>query len=401
MQEIGIPYKIKKFEQDMAVSASLGYCNPTRTSNNSMQNHPYGFVLDNNGIIVQQGTPIAPADNKWLGTNWNPTGGGNGNYKHTCLNLSDTDFSKMYVRSGSSYTPIGSVTNAFGSNPYTSTNNPITLFTVNNPPFFVLCSISTNPGGSSLTTSDLVEALEENADSIALSTEVSKVQTYRALDADTTLMDSSAILSSFYDGYENSNTAKLLEVEEAAGQDDNTLAQSTMNSVLPENTVEESYKLYYEALLHYQDSSFSEADSSTLIDLARGCPTLQGSAVVQAASLYNAVYQTAEVFENTCPEYLDKKPEYTGENWDENAQNEAYQIYPIPNKGSFFLKGKLASNYLITIINTLGSVVYKLNLSEESNEEYIQTHLGSGTYVVILRDANGNNIYYEKIIIIE
>ncbi len=137
----------------------------------------------------------------------------------------------------------------------------------------------------------------------------------------------------------------------------------------------------------------------TLIDLAQGCPTLQGSAVVQAASLYNAVYQTAEVFANVCPEYLDKSPQHLNES--SNRNDKLYQFYPIPNKGSFYLKGKLARNYSISILNTMGSLVHESNVNEESNEEYIQTDLRSGTYIIILRDANGNNIHHEKIVIIK
>jgi hypothetical protein len=381
-----------------------GNCNPTRTTNNSMQNHRYGFVLDNNGIIGQQGTPAttttpsAPADNRWLGTNWASTNPGNvGNFKHACLNGSFTQNSPMHVRStavGSIYSPNGSIANFPSNYPYTVSASPtVTLILVSNPPLLASCTVVANPGGSGLTTNDLVMAMEESTEGDAVSIN----QTYRALDADTSLMDNSAVLTEFYEDYDSSNIAMLLEVEKALAVDSNAQAATTNGGILSENSLEASYQMYYEALRHFEENSFTEADSLILMNLVYGCPTLQGPSVTQAATLYNAVYQTAEVYENICPECLDKSQKYIEE---VTSNTTPYRIYPIPNNGSFYLNGKMMFNYSIRILNNTGSLVFEREIEDEISQEFIQTNLTSGSYIVILSDDLGIELYREKIVII-
>ncbi len=379
-----------------------GNCNPTRTSNNSMQNHRYGFVLDNNGIIGQQGTPTAPADNKWLGT-WNSTN----SFKNACLNFSLTQNSPMFVRSttpGSIYSTSGSVFNGASSYGYNANPTPtVTLMLVTNPPFVTSCAVVANPGGSYLTTNDMVEALEQSTDTTLVTNAdneaVMRDQTYRTLDTDTTLMDSSIVLANFYTEYQNSNGAQLLEVEKALAENNTTQAAASNASIFPENTLEESYQMYYEALRHFEDSSFTQADSLILMNLVFGCPTLQGGSVSQAVTLYNAVYQTAEVFENICPEYVEKTMIHPQESIEEKY--ETYRIYPIPNNGSFYLKGKIENRFSIEIASSTGSLVYELKFQDDLQQRLIHTALQSGTYIVLLRDEKGNILLREKIVILK
>lgn len=379
-----------------------GNCNPTRTHKNSMEDHRYGFVLDNGGIIGQQGSPSAPADNKWLGTNWNSTT----NFKNACLNFSLTQNSPMYVRSttiGNQYSTNGSVFNGASSYGYNSNPTPtVTLMLVINPPLVASCAVVANPGGSNLTTNDMVEALEQSTDTTMVTNSdneaVMRDQTYRTLDSDTTLMDSSLVLADFYTAYQNSNGAQLLEVEKALAEENTAQAATGNATIYPENTLEESYQMYYEALRHYEDSSFTESDSLILMNLVFGCPTLQGGSVSQAATLYNAVYQTAEVFENICPEYVEKTMIHPQESIEE--KNETYRIYPIPNNGSFYLQGKIENRFSIEISSTAGSLVYKLELQDDLQQRHIHTALQSGAYIVLLRDEKGNILLREKIVIL-
>jgi hypothetical protein len=82
-------------------------------------------------------------------------------------------------------------------------------------------------------------------------------------------------------------------------------------------------------------------------------------------------------------------------------KKEKISIYPIPNQGSFYLKGKLESNYSIQILNTTGSLVIEITIQENCQEKYIQTNLSSGTYLVVVRNTSGEEVYREKIVVIE
>ena len=78
---------------------------------------------------------------------------------------------------------------------------------------------------------------------------------------------------------------------------------------------------------------------------------------------------------------------------------EIYRIFPIPNNGSFHLHGKVVEHTLV-ILNALASVVYEKELNDDLEERMIQTDLSSGTYIVILTDANGYKMYHERIVIL-
>ncbi len=205
------------------------------------------------------------------------------------------------------------------------------------------------------------------------------------------------IMNTFHINKANSNIAMLLEVEKALAEDSTGQAATTSNSIFSENALEESYQMYYEALRHFEENSFTDADSLILMNLVYGCPTLHGPAVSQAATLFNAVYETAEVFENICPEYLDKSQQHINEVIDYSTP---YSIYPIPNNGSFYLNGGMLLNTYIGILNSMGGIVFEQKIKNEVSQEFIQTHLSSGTYIVVLNDDRGIELYREKIVII-
>ncbi len=163
--------------------------------------------------------------------------------------------------------------------------------------------------------------------------------------------------------------------------------------------MKENLQMYYEALRHFEENSFTEADSLILMNLVFGCPTLQGGSVSQAATLFNAVYETAEVFENICPEYVEKTMIHPQESIEE--KNKTYRIYPMPNNGSFYLKGEIENRFSLEISSSTGSLVYALKLQDELQQRLIHTALQSGTYVVLLRDEKGNILLREKIVILK
>ncbi len=82
-------------------------------------------------------------------------------------------------------------------------------------------------------------------------------------------------------------------------------------------------------------------------------------------------------------------------------KKEQVSIYPIPNQGSFYLKGKLESSYTIQILNATGSLASEITIQENCQEKFIQTNLSSGTYLVVVKNTSGEEVYREKIVVIE
>jgi len=391
-----------------------GTCSPTKTSNNTMQNHRYGFVLADGGIIGQQGAPAQagimakPADNRWLGT-W--TSGDEifinttGSYKNACLNGSYSNNSLMYVRNTSSgeFTPANSTMQGTFSLVY-QTAAPQTLFDVTNPQALVSC-LAVTPAPVEFTAPEVASALEENTATLTSTTvpstqkAVMQDQTYRTLDADQSLLLSNTNLNTFYDTVSLTNTKTLLDVEKALYTDSLSLATTKYTAVTPQNSVEESYKLYYGAYINYKNGVFSSADSLTIISLAQACPTLQGDAVHMAAVLYNVVYYEATVFSTICPEYIDKS--MTPLSDESEVPLATFSIHPVPNNGVFHLLGALEQGMRVQLFDLNGRLVFTKTLEVSSSNELLETHLQAGTYTLVVKNTTEQELYRTKTVIIQ
>jgi hypothetical protein len=378
-------------------------CNPTKTSRNSMTNHKYGFVLDNNGIIGIQGSLTNPADNLWLNTTWDPTGTTNGEYKTACLNGSNSINSKMYIRNLSGiYSPNGSTISTNSINQY-NYNTSQSLLLAQNAQAPSTCSIISNPPVSALTTADIIDALETIASQINDTTfsydqeKILKDEIFRALESDTTLLQNSFNLNSFYDIVKVSNTGILYNVERSLANDSTQNAQLLNNSVIPENLVEESYKKHYEVYLNFVNNNFTQQDSITLTNLAQGCPTIQGSAVYLSEALFNFIFNQDTIFSQSCPENLEKS------SFDDltNDHFEQFQIFPVPNNGHFIVLGPLKKGQKLEVISLDNKILHSNELMENTHAFQIKVELSSGVYYINLKDDSNTHIFRRKFIVIK
>ncbi|WP_343635090.1 hypothetical protein [Fluviicola sp.] len=381
-----------------------GNCSPTKTFNNSMENLKYGFVLDNNGIIGQQGSNTVPADNRWLGTNWSTTGTANGSFKNASLNTSSTLNSKMYVRTlTGAYSPLNSTTNFAGTIWY-STTTPASLFAVTSPPNYTACTVGSTPSGSSFFPQvDIVAGMETAVDlaNILDGTDpgaVVKNQSYRYLYEDPSLISASGKLNTFYSDLNPTNTGAFQAVEKMVNLGDYVTSTQVISAVIPENLLEESFKRYYEALLNYENGVFTEDDKRAIVDIAQGCPALQGGVVYLAGALYNEVFREAEVFTQVCPSYFDKSAPSSGL---ELSDTPNYGLYPVPNGGTFYLTGKVSNGDRMRILSMDGKIVCEQELAETEAETEIHTKLSTGTYLVVLQNKSGMELYRNRIVILQ
>jgi hypothetical protein len=378
-------------------------CNPSKTSRNSMTNHKYGFVLDNNGIIGVQGSLTNPADNLWLNTTWDPTGTTNGEFKTACLNGSNSINSKMYIRNLSGiYSPNGSTISTNGIFQY-NYGAPQSILLAQNAQAPTTCSTISNPPVSALTTADIIDALETIASQIndtTFSYDQEKIlidEIFRALESDTTLLQNSFSLNSFYDIIKVSKTGVLYDVEQSLANDSIQNAQLLNSSVIPDNQVEESYKKYYEIYLNFMNDNLTQQDSLTLTNLAQGCPTIQGSAVYLSEALFNFIFIQDTIFIQSCPEYLEKS------SFDDltNDPFEQFQIYPVPNNGHFIVRGPLKKGQKLEVISLDNKILHSYELMENTDAFQIKVELCSGVYYIILKDDSNTHIFRRKFIIVK
>ncbi len=363
-----------------------------------MENHRYGFVLDNNGIIGQQGSPTTPADNRWLGT-WSPTGTANGNFKNACMNGSTTINSIMYTRAATIYTPNGSgYNNILGDWSYTATLIPISLYHIS-APFFTGCPNTTVPMPVSTASATASYLPVETAQLVTTGTPVQQVvaqnQVYRIEESAL----GATLLSSFSAEESNNNIATLWNVEKLVLAENIALATSENETVQPQNTLEEAYKLYYQLLIKSKTQVLSASDSLELISLAQGCPAVIGASVYQAATLYNLIYQRAEVFEQNCNSAYGRATQQEELSGNTVLSNSLFTLYPVPNKGTFTIQGELYQGDHIGVFNLDGKEVYSQQINVDGNLLEVQTQLVSGVYIIRVTDESGKLKYHNKIVI--
>ena len=309
----------------------------------------------------------------------------------------------MYIRNLSGiYSPNGSTISISSLNQYSIINPPASLIVTSTPPAAVSCSVILNPQPSALTTPDIIDALETiasqindtifNIDQDVLLTD----QLFRALESDTTLLQNSFNLNSFYDIIKLSNTGVLYDIERALATDSIQNANDMNNNVLPDNQIEESYKLYYEAYSNYLSGSLNEQDSINIITLAQGCPTIHGNSVYLSEALFNYIYFQDTTFTQFCPENIEKSS-LSIESIDEFSY---FSIYPVPNKGEFSVNGPFKEGYHIKIISMDSKVLYFEELLNNTDLVEVRQQLSPGAYFLIIKDENQNHIFSNKFIVI-
>jgi hypothetical protein len=174
------------------------------------------------------------------------------------------------------------------------------------------------------------------------------------------------------------------------------------NALNPSNLLETSYSEYYQAYIRHQNGLFDAADSMLLIDLAQGCPALQGGVVFQAAALYNRVYHTAEVFTPVCSGMvgrgMQEESEVTEADQRENTQ---YKLFPVPNEGKFTIQGAVSEGDKVVIHSMNGEIAYQTEQRGATNELAVETNLSSGMYIVTICSGSGIEYFKCKIVIIK
>ena len=382
--------------------------NPNTTfKNNTMKNHRYGFFLDNNGVIDQQGTLNLPADNQWLGT-W-PTG----NYKTALLTGSSAQNSPMYVRNITNYNPNGSSYTSLFSNDLYSTNAfpPPPSNQLSNLRYSNSINYPTNCLGV-LFFPTLISSFENVAlDAIIYSNDISglgekmrfinKDILYKTISQDSLLKDSSQVLMDFYNSNYSTSFEKINSIQKKLSSGKFNLASIENIALIAQNNIEDNYKKYHEIYIkYYQQSALSKQDSTSLKVLSEKCPFSDGAAIYQARSLYNLIFKTFDSYLDNCQ--IQEPTKMMQNESDNNLDTKNLIVYPNPAKDEIFIRcNNQGTAFMdIKILDANGKLVYSNPmLIFSGNLASFTLNVDQGIYFIQLINPAANEKNIEKLII--
>lgn len=370
--------------------------------NNTMQNHRYGFFLDQVGSIDQQGTITAPADNRWTGI-WLP-----GNFRTATLGSSNAQNSKLWVRTGTNtftYNPNGSSFSspsnfayeytlpnfALGNCPLPAPIIDFSCFQIIPFPFFL---------------KSLEKVVEDSiiySDASELSEKmryISKNMVYEVAKFDNMLLDSSTVLSDFYNVNLFLSPEKVYQIQKQMRMGNLFDAIAANVIFIPENNIEENYKRFNEIYIKYKDGLNMAEDSLDLMMIALKCPFYEGVAVYQARALYNLIFDEKVEFIDICPTEGEQKSLVINVE-PENIFN-GIKIYPNPAKNQVFisLNNSEITSVQISIMDVNGKVYYSQSeLPVSGGIGSFQLDIAEGLYFVKIINPITNEIFLQKLFI--
>ncbi len=385
---------------------------------NTMGSHNRGFVLSSSAIGVQ-GMPVTdPAGNRWTGSY---------TYQTYVQGTFPAIQSRMYVNTaiGSNENPslnIGFPTQSS----YSSTGFPPTIL-----PSILACGKawmhvrcpSVSPWtskGFALNGASLRTARNTLGDSIGISTWMQQLDLYSAIRADTSLMDTSAILHTFFSTASASRYEWLCALEDSVNAG-NYSAVGAMIAAPPSGTVltgtncvkvvdsangdgiVANYLAYYDLLLKWQANNFTVADSLTLDVLSQKCPLIDGEAVYKSRALRSLITGELLVYTDNCIGGTEEGEGGGGSGeggssarmalgHTNDALEQQYALLPNPNDGHMQLIQLFYDEQPVSLVvyNAVGQVIYQAVKAFESGR--VQLDLGDkspGLYQVVIRDNSG------------
>jgi hypothetical protein len=267
-----------------------------------------------------------------------------------------------------------------------------------------------------------------------------------AMAADDTLGSSSNTLNAFRVMASTSRYAVLSDVEGLLNTGDVIGAQSLLSANLIDDNastaidtlsgvammdsvnaaigaIVQNYRNFYTMYIHYQLGTFDFADSAALDTLASACPVTNGAVVYKARALYNTVFNTLRIFDNSCGEspytsdsgivdstvVMDSIDNYDSTENKKHIVNsikygygeQTYELYPNPNNGDFEIRQYAADDgqVLVEVFDAIGKLVYKSNVHFTTTEMPLNIQNTSpGIYLLKLRDSKGRNFIFKFIV---
>lgn len=384
------------------IEFSGGHINISFTKN-TLQNHRYGFVLDNAGFIDVQGNSTTPTDNQWLGAWAIP------NFKTATLattTASTAIGSELWVRNTTGvFNPNGSGFSATGlGNTYSGANG--TLLYITNNPAVIACPTNLTPccpnTGRIARMEQVVQEQDSLVNNIAETRYINKNKVYRMLRTEPDLLDSSTVLLDFYNERLTSNSETMAAVEDDFMQRDVVAGQAKTASITAENSIEQNYKTFFESYVKQQTNAITTADSLNLATIAMGCPFTDGEVVYQARALFNVIYMSNVLFEDNCFTENARLGRFTENILNESSTDLKVDIYPNPTTGLINIKmlDNTLNEVYLAIEDISGKAVYvNENFQLTGGTAQLKLSVQNGVYFVKIRDNISNEVIVKKLII--
>jgi hypothetical protein len=381
---------------------------------NQMFNYINGFSLLWS-TIGQQGSLGNPSDNAWGPANCLTS------FKTRVTGISSI-FSPLYIRMAPpNFNPNGCCIGGGG----TCYNIPTSLIVTNGPPYFICptnvfyptCgsgiptpialptpSIPPFPVTSTLSAIQLLEkaALQQ----IPLSNVEQWRQNnviFKSFKFNTPELSTSPILNNFYSSNINSVYSDILDIETNLFNENVTASQAKISSLIPQNTLEQNYKLYYQIYLNLINNQvLTSNDSIILFNLANSCPELNGESVFLARALFNAYYQKIIIWNDNCNNSSNQRTTgFSNNSFQSSVLNKPseFLIYPNPAKDEITILSTSNCNISsIIIYDITGKTHFYREFNGTSCPVHLKLNLESGFYLIDLITTD-NKHYTQKIII--
>ena len=267
---------------------------------------------------------------------------------------------------------------------------------------------------------------------------------WEAMLNDSTLADSSTVLSTFYTMTPSSRYALFTTIESLLSSGDASSAQLLLDTYgiddladtatdptgvvmadsVETDTIVANYRSYYQMYIHFLQGSFNATDSATLDTLANRCPITNGAIVYKARALDNIVFGRVGAFADNCPldstvidsSFVDSTyvtdSEIVDSNGYRNAGNngttikntagiQSYSLFPNPNDGVFAIKQLMPDTEPVSaeVFDAIGSVVQRQQIffSSAMSQVYLR-NIPPGLYVLKLKDSKGCNFIFKFVV---
>jgi hypothetical protein len=380
---------------------------------NQMNTCGESFALINNGIIGQQGSSSGAIDNLWNSSGLYDT--------YTDVN-SNPLTSVLYVQANT--LPYGPINNqsALNGSPYGYFNglnepNPPSTYACTVPPAFIdsgngggeitgrVAHITNNTNNARIAeaTQSMLEKIVQDSifypTYVAENTFINKNNAYRMIANDSTLLDSSAILTNFYNSNANSAWALYCTIDSSLFAQNFAYVSSLLNAYSPACAIEQNYKRFYQIYVQGVTDTLTSADSTDLETLASSCPMLNGAVVFQARAFHNNLFNDFKHYEDNCPTANGNVRVANKQNVTE-SKTPVMAIYPNPTTGKVYVSGFNVNEKttIIEITDLTGKVVYRQQSNIGNGVAELHLNLVNGVYFVHVVNTSGTT-QIQKIVI--
>ena len=393
--------------------------------NNSMSNSAVGLKLSNNGVIGTQGQSGGIFFRRNSGNTWT----GTFTFKTFTFN-STAQTSKLFVQNSGATLPGPANTNTTvgGSNAIdrygvSPTVIPPTLIT--QTAFIPITCPTPLMQAARLAPiqplNDLAQLAAQDSALVSLLTNTTTITSAAqylqkefvfALLKRPQITTTNMSLQNFALANINTGLGHYLAVDSLIKNGQYALAQTKNSTAVITTNIEQNKNDINTQLLNklLNDTYAYTASEVQLVEtIANKCPLTDGNGVYQARTLLQIIKNQYIEFTDSCgadkPSVARLGKEADNESDDVEVLPNNFLLFPNPNNGEFNVLYNLndkQSAIKVSLVDVAGKLVYQKELDITTNFASLNTtHLNNGIYHCIITDANGIQLYTNKLVIIK